>query len=141
MIQIGLVVPEIWPSIVKSWGARLFKQVRLFGEIRYACCIVPTDLIYTAVFSGKERLAMYKMRFSVIEQTVANITLHKEVGMEKKHFSIPLNLSLEPDHSIYRNTYIVRIDEQFTLILMDTAGHMIMWTAPSKDLVAMAMAS
>ena len=38
MIQIGWVVFEIWPVKVKSPGARLFKQARLFGEIRYSEC-------------------------------------------------------------------------------------------------------
>ena len=36
MIQIGYVVSEICRVKVKSREARLFKQVRLFGEIRYA---------------------------------------------------------------------------------------------------------
>ncbi len=33
MIQIGLVVSEIWPVKVKSRGARSFKQACLFSEI------------------------------------------------------------------------------------------------------------
>ena len=35
MIEIDSVVSEIWPGKFKSRGARLFRQVRLFGKIRY----------------------------------------------------------------------------------------------------------
>ena len=34
MVQIGRVVSEISPVRVESQGARLFKQVHLFGKIR-----------------------------------------------------------------------------------------------------------
>ena len=35
LIQIGSGVSEIWPGEVESRGVRLFKQARLFSEIRY----------------------------------------------------------------------------------------------------------
>ena len=36
LIEISLVVSEIWPGKVESkGGACLFRQVRLFGEIQY----------------------------------------------------------------------------------------------------------
>ena len=35
LIQIGSVDSEIWQVKVKSARVRLFKQARLFGEIRY----------------------------------------------------------------------------------------------------------
>ena len=35
LIKIGSVVSEIWPGKFKSREAHLFKQVRLFLEMRY----------------------------------------------------------------------------------------------------------
>ena len=46
MIQIELVVPEIWPIKIKSRGARLFKQVHLFLLFSVKCHRSCVNILY-----------------------------------------------------------------------------------------------
>ena len=52
LMEIDLVVSKIWPGKDKSWGARLFRQVRLFSKISYGPHIMHDDL--TARFYGRQ---------------------------------------------------------------------------------------